>query len=386
MTNILKLNEISSSVNNILTSNSYSISDNCTDPSAIILRSFNMHEYEVPASVKAVARAGAGVNNIPLDKMTEKAICVFNTPGANANAVKELVILSMLIGSRKVYEGIKWTQGLSTDVAKQVEKGKKAFIGREIAGKTLGVIGLGAIGGLVANAAIDLGMTVYGFDPYLSIDGALHLSRSVNHVTDIKSIFAKCDYITLHVPATADTKNMINASTISKMKDNVVIINCARGELVVNDDIIEGVKSGKVGKYVTDLPCESLIGIDNIITIPHLGASTPEAEDNCAKMAANQLKDYLENGNIINSVNFPCCKAPRTTKDRITVLHKNVANMIAKATSKIAEQNINISNLVSSSRGELGYMILDIDKPVSDSFVEELNNVDGFLKVSYFNK
>lgn len=386
MTNILKLNEISSSVNNILTSNLYNISDSCADPSAIILRSFNMHEYEVPSTVKAVARAGAGVNNIPLDKMTEKGICVFNTPGANANAVKELVILAMLIGSRKIYEGIKWTQGLSEDIAKQVEKGKKAFIGREISGKTLGVIGLGAIGGLVANAAVDLGMTVYGFDPYLSIDGALHLSRSVNHVTDLKSIFAKCDYITLHVPATADTKNMINAESIAKMKDNVVIINCARGELVVNDDIIEGVKSGKVGKYVTDLPCESLIGVDNIITIPHLGASTPEAEDNCAKMAANQLKDYLENGNVINSVNFPCCKAPRTTADRITILHKNVANMIAKATSKIAEQNINISNLVSSSRGELGYMILDIDKPVSDSFVEELNNVDGFLKVSYFNK
>ncbi|MGN0771292.1 MAG: 3-phosphoglycerate dehydrogenase family protein [Christensenellales bacterium] len=386
MYNVLKLNEISPKVGSILQYKDYTVSSDCAQPDAIILRSFNMHEYEVPASVKAVARAGAGVNNIPLDKMTEKNICVFNTPGANANAVKELVICALLLGSRKIVEGINWTQALNTqeDVAKAVEKGKKAFIGRELYGKTLGVVGLGAIGRLVANAAISLGMKVIGYDPYLNVNGAMSIDRHVEYVNDLSKIYTDSDYITLHVPATASTKGSINADTISTMKRDVVIINCARAELVVNKDIIDAIKSGKVSRYITDLPQNDLIGIDNVITIPHLGASTPEAEDNCAVMAASQLKDYLENGNVVNSVNFPNASAPRITKFRITVLHKNVANMIAKASSFIADRGININNLVSASRGEIGYMIIDIDEDLPNSALEEMRGVEGFLAVNKF--
>ena len=279
MYNILKLNEISPKVASILQYKDYTVSADCANPDAIILRSFNMHEYEVPASVKAVARAGAGVNNIPLDKMTAQGVCVFNTPGANANAVKELVICALLLGSRKVYEGIKWTQSLSLDedVAKAVEKGKKAFIGREIYGKTLGVVGLGAIGRLVANAAIALGMKVIGYDPYLNVNGAMSIDRHVEYVSDLSKVYAESDYITLHVPATPSTKGSINADSIATMKKDVVIINCARAELVVNKDIVDAIKAGKVARYVTDLPQNDLIGVENVITIPHLDASTPDA-------------------------------------------------------------------------------------------------------------
>ncbi|MGN0789164.1 MAG: 3-phosphoglycerate dehydrogenase family protein [Christensenellales bacterium] len=386
MYNILKLNEISPKVGSILQYKDYTVSADCVNPDAIILRSFNMHEYEVPASVKAVARAGAGVNNIPLDKMTAQGVCVFNTPGANANAVKELVICALLLGSRKVYEGIKWTQSLNLDedVAKAVEKGKKAFIGREIYGKTLGVVGLGAIGRLVANAAIALGMKVIGYDPYLNVNGAMSIDRHVEYVSDLSKVYAESDYITLHVPATASTKGSINADSIATMKKDVVIINCARAELVVNKDIVDAIKAGKVARYITDLPQNDLIGVENVITIPHLGASTPEAEDNCAVMAATQLKDYLENGNVVNSVNFPNASAPRCTKFRITVLHKNVANMIATASSFIADRGININNLVSASRGEIGYMIIDTDEDLPNSALEEMRKVEGFLAVNKF--
>lgn len=386
MYEILKLNDISPKVNDILDADHYTVATDCKEPSAILLRSFNMHDYRVAPSVAAVARAGAGVNNIPLDKMTEQKICVFNTPGANANAVKELVICALLLGSRKLVRAINWTQALTPDdtVAAAVEKGKKQFVGREIFGKTLGVVGLGAIGRLVANTAVSLGMNVIGYDPYLDVNGAMSLDRHVKYVADLKEVYANADYLTLHVPATAATKGSICADTIAQMKDGVVIVNLARAELVVNADILAAIAAGKVGRYVTDLPCAELLGNPNVVTLPHLGASTPEAEDNCAVMAAKQLKDYLENGNIVNSVNFPCASAPRTTPMRVTVLHKNVAHMIAKASSYVAHDGINISNLVSASRGEIGYMIMDLDGVLSDKTLQEMRAQDGFLAVKAF--
>lgn len=386
MVNILKLNEISPKVKSVLPEQNYTVGSDVANPQAILLRSFNMHEYEVPATVQAVARAGAGVNNIPVDKMTQQGVCVFNTPGANANAVKELVIAAMLLGSRKILQGANWAQTLKgDDVDKQVEKGKKAFVGQELSGKTLGVIGLGAIGRLVANTAIELGMTVLGYDPYLSVDGALMLDKNVVHITDINQIYSDADYITLHVPATPQTKNMINEQSIASMQSGVVIINCARAELVNNEDIVDAVKSGKVGRYVTDLPRAELLGYENIITIPHLGASTPEAEDNCAVMAAKELKDFIENGNVVNSVNFPSASAPRTGVCRISILHKNVANMIATATSFIAKKGINIANLVSASRGDIGYMLLDVDAHVDEETINQMQKQDGFIKIRVFD-
>ncbi len=356
MTDILKLNAISSKVNDILDSKVYNVTDASSSPEAIILRSFSMHEYEVPESVIAVARAGAGVNNIPLDKMTDKGICVFNTPGANANAVKELVIGAMIIGSRKIIRGINWTQSLGgEDVAKAVEKGKKAFVGQEISGKRLGIIGMGAIGRLVADAALALGMSVTGYDPYLSKDAASALDSRIAITEDIKDIYRSCDFITLHVPSTPQTKNCINKETIALMKYGVVIINCARGDLVNDSDIIDATASGKVGRYVTDLPNNNIIGKDNIITIPHLGASTPEAEDNCAVMAANQLKDFIENGNIVNSVNLPCVKAARAGAKRITVLSDGAS--LADITAAIGDS---LSGIASAARGNVLYVIADV--------------------------
>lgn len=381
MNNILKLNEISPLINDILTDN-YDVTDKCDDPKGIILRSYKMHDYAINKSLLAVARAGAGVNNIPIDKMTEAGVAVFNTPGANANAVKELVICAMLLSSRKINESINWTQNLNPadDVPALVEKGKKAFIGPEIYGKKLGVIGLGAIGRMVANAAVDLGMQVYGYDPYISVDAAWSLSSNVKHVKDIKQIFAESDYITLHVPLTNDTRNVINAESISMMKNSVKIINCSRGELVNNADIIDACEVGRVAKYVTDFPNSDLIGKKNIITLPHLGASTPEAEDNCAVMAAKELKDYIENGNVVNSVNFPCISAPRTGKSRITILHKNVSNMISQAIKEV--KNINISSLVNNSKGDIAYMIIDVDEELDPSIADKLMaENEGFIKV-----
>lgn len=381
MNNILKLNEISPLINDILTDN-YDVTDKCDDPKGIILRSYKMHDYAINKSLLAVARAGAGVNNIPIEKMTEAGVAVFNTPGANANAVKELVICAMLLSSRKINESINWTQNLNPadDVPALVEKGKKAFIGPEIYGKKLGVIGLGAIGRMVANAAVDLGMQVYGYDPYISVDAAWSLSSNVKHVKDIKQIFSESDYITLHVPLTNDTRNVINAESISMMKNSVKIINCSRGELVNNADIIDACEVGRVAKYVTDFPNSDLIGKKNIITLPHLGASTPEAEDNCAVMAAKELKDYIENGNVVNSVNFPCISAPRTGKSRITILHKNVSNMISQAIKEV--KNINISSLVNNSKGDIAYMIIDVDEELDPSIADKLMaENEGFIKV-----
>lgn len=382
MYNILKLNDISPLIGKILTDN-YNVTNECDNPKGILLRSYKMQDYAIPNSLIAVARAGAGVNNIPIDKMTEKGIAVFNTPGANANAVKELVLCSMLLAGRKIVRAINWTANLdpNSDIATLVEKGKKEFIGPELAGKTLGVIGLGAIGRMVANAAVDLDMNVLGYDPYISVDGAWSLSRKVQHVTDIKELFADCDYITMHVPLTKDTANTINADSIALMKNSVKIINLSRGELVNNADIIAACEAGRVARYVTDFPCSELIGKNNIILIPHLGASTPEAEDNCAVMAAKELKDYLENGNINNSVNFPTASATRTGKARVTILHKNIAGQIGTATSYFGAKGINIANIVCSSKGDIAYMILDVDSELDKSVEDELSKTVGFIRV-----
>lgn len=386
MYKILTLNEISPLINNILT-DKYTITNDCDTPDGILLRSYKMHDYEIPSSLLAVARAGAGVNNIPLDKMTAAGVCVFNTPGANANAVKELVLTNMLISNRKIVDAIAWTNALPADdkVATAVEKGKKAFIGQELTGKTLGVIGLGAIGRMVANTVIDLGMNVLGYDPFINVEGAWSLHSKVKHVYKLEEIFAECDYITIHVPLTPDTKEVINKKSIALMKNNVRIINCSRGELVNNADIIDACANNKVAKYITDFPCAELLNQKNIICVPHLGASTPEAEDNCAVMASNEIKDYLENGNITNSVNFPRASAPRNTAGRITILHQNVSNMIANATTFLSSKNINIANMVSASRDNIAYMIIDVDSNIDAAIASELSTQEGFIKVRIFN-
>ena len=379
MYNILKLNEISPLVNNVLT-NDYNLTNECATPDGIMLRSFKMHDYPIPESLLAVARAGAGVNNIPLDKMTDNGIVVFNTPGANANAVKELVLTDMLISNRKIADAIDWTNKLDpqSDVAALVEKGKKAFIGPEIFGKTLGVVGLGAIGRMVANACIDLGMSVIGYDPYLSEDAAKALNNNVKVTKDLNDIFKNSDYITVHVPLTDSTKYMINKDSIAIMKDNVRIINCARGELVNNADIIEACEQGKVAKYVTDFPCGELLGKKNIIAIPHLGASTPEAEDNCAVMAANELKDYLENGNIVNSVNFPRITVAKTNNDRLTIAYKNNDNMASEVTALVSS---NMANIATATRGNVGYIIIDLKKSIDSKTLDTKKKLNGVLKV-----
>ena len=379
MYNILKLNEISPLINNILTDN-YNQTNECENPDGIILRSFKMHDYPIPSSLLAVARAGAGVNNIPLDKMTDAGVVVFNTPGANANAVKELVITDMLIANRKIAEAIDWTNKLDpqSDVAALVEKGKKAFIGPEIFAKTLGVIGLGAIGRMVANACIELGMSVIGYDPYLSDEAAKALNSNVKITADLNEVFKNSDYITVHVPLTDTTKYMINKDSIAIMKDNVRIINCARGELVNNVDIIAACEDGKVAKYVTDFPCGELLNKKNIIAVPHLGASTPEAEDNCAVMAANELKDYLENGNIINSVNFPRLSVAKSNNDRLTIAYKNNDNMVSEITKQLAD---NIANIATANRGNGGYLIVDLKKSVAEKTLNEIQKLAGVLKI-----
>ena len=368
---ILKLNAISPLVGDILTSDSYSISDSASSPVAILVRSANMHEYELPESVIAVARAGAGVNNIPLDKMLDKGVCIFNTPGANANAVKELVIGALILASRKIVRGINWVQTLTgEDAAKAVEKGKKAFVGREIMGKTLGIVGLGAIGRLVAGAALALGMNVVGYDPYLSPALAEKLDSRVKTVSDLDALYAVSDYITLHVPSTPQTKGCINKDSIAKMKDGVAIINCARGDLFVDDDVIEAVKSGKIDRVVTDLPNNKLLGVDGIITIPHLGASTPEAEDNCAVMAAKELKDYIEQGIVINSVNFPCLDpgAKPAGKIRVTALVK--AEALPAALKAVS------GDVKTATRGEYAYLVADGDADC----LEAISKVKGVIK------
>lgn len=380
MFNILTLNKIAKCGLDQLNDN-YKITDDANvDADGIILRSFKMHDMELPESLKAVARAGAGTNNIPIDKCSEKGIVVFNTPGANANAVKELVIAGMLLASRDVIGGVAWANTLTgDDVDKQVEKGKSNFAGCEIKGKTLGIIGLGAIGILVANAAYALGMEVIGYDPYLSVDSALKLSRHVKKANSPEEVYAAADYITIHVPLMDSTRNTINAETIAQMKDGVIILNFARGGLVNNADIKKALADGKVAKYVVDFADSETVNQPGIINIPHLGASTAESGDNCAVMAAQELADYLENGNILNSVNFPNCSLPEDNIGRIAIAHKNIPNVIAKFTEALS--SVNISDMINKSKGELAYTIINTDHAIPAEAIEKLNQIDAVIRV-----
>lgn len=384
MKNILTLNTISPVINDVFDT-TFNVAADTENPIGILLRSFNMHDYPLSDKTIAVARAGAGVNNIPFEDYAAKGVVVFNTPGANANAVKELAITALLLGSRKITDAIDWVnslKGKGNEIGKLVEKGKSEFSGKEITGKKLGVIGLGAIGANVANAAIALDMEVFGYDPFLSVNSALKLSRAVNVVKDLDFIIKNCDYITIHIPyIPAQNKDFINAGVIRKMKDGAVIINLARGELVNNSDIIKAAENGKISRYVTDFPAEELIGVKNVICIPHLGASTEEAEENCAVMAAKELIDYIENGNITNSVNYPSCSMPRSTAFRLVILHKNVNNILAQITTAVATEGINIANLSNQSRGNYAATIIDTDTPVPEKAIKHITEAKDIIRV-----
>ncbi len=362
----------------------YAQTDNFDEADGVLVRSASMHELELSDNLLCVARAGAGVNNIPLDKCAEKGIVVFNTPGANANGVKELVLAGMLLASRDIVGGIEWVKENKADenIGKTAEKAKKAFAGTEIEGKKLGVIGLGAIGVKVANAANELGMEVYGYDPYLSINAAWHLSRRINHVNSLDEIFENCDFITIHVPALDSTKGMINKEAIDKMKDGVIILNFARDVLCDEKAVVDAIKAGKVRKYVSDFANPTTAGVDGCIVIPHLGASTEESEDNCAKMAVKEMKDYLENGNITNSVNYPACDMGICTNaGRVAIFHKNIANMITKFTALFGDAGVNISDMTNKSKGDYAYTMLDVEEPITDDVVAKLAAIDGVFRV-----
>lgn len=381
---IKTLNKISPYGLDYFDTGKYKYGNEMENPDAIMVRSAAMHDMEMNDKLLAIARAGAGVNNIPVDSCGEKGIVVFNTPGANANAVKELVIAGMLISSRKVISGIEWAKtlkGQGDEVGKLVEKGKSAFTGPEISGKKLGVIGLGAIGILVANTAKSLGMEVYGYDPYVSVESAWKLSRAIKRSANLRELYAECDYISLHLPLTSETRHMINAESISSMKDGARILNFARGDLAHDEDIIAALSSGKISAYITDFPSDALIGVDGVIAIPHLGASTPESEDNCAQMAAIQLIDYLENGNITNSVNFPNVNLPRNEMVRICIIHRNIPHMLTKISGKVAEEGVNIENMVNHSKGDFAYTIFDTAGRVPDKVVDNISSVEGVIRV-----
>ena len=378
--NIQLLNKIAAVGLNQL-DDSYNVGENVENPDGIMVRSAVMHEMEFAPSLKAIARAGAGVNNIPIERCSENGIVVFNTPGANANGVKELAICALLLAARNIVGGIAWANTLTEDVAKQVEKGKSKFAGTELMGKTLGVIGLGAIGGKIANTAIHLGMNVIGCDPFLSVDGAWNLNHRINHAATYDEVFEKSDYITLHVPATKDTKNMICAESIAKMKDGVKIINLSRADLVNAAELKEALANGKVSAYVTDFPTEEVINTPGVVAIPHLGASTEESEDNCAVMAAQELDDYLKNGNIKNSVNYPNVEMPRSTVARICVLHQNVPSILTKITAAVADEGLNIENMTNKSKGENAYTVLDVSSTPSDDAIARISAVDGINRV-----
>ncbi|MDF2537664.1 MAG: phosphoglycerate dehydrogenase-like oxidoreductase [Herbinix sp.] len=383
------LNPIADIGLNIFTEN-YEKTDTINEADIVLVRSAAMHDMELPENVNAIARAGAGVNNIPLDQCAEQGIVVFNTPGANANGVKELVIAGLMLASRDIIGGVNWVQTVKEDasVAKLVEKGKAKFAGKEIQGKKLGVIGLGAIGVLVANAANRLGMKVYGYDPFISVDSAWNLSRDVVHVKSRDDIYKECDYITVHTPLIEDTdsnintKEMINSETIAKMKDGVVILNFARDLLVNDSDIEVALQSGKVGRYVTDFPNAKTANMAGVIAIPHLGASTEESEDNCAVMAVKQLMDYMENGNIKNSVNYPNCDAGVCmTAGRIAILHRNIPNMLTQFTGAFSAMNVNITDMVNKSRGEYAYSVIDVEVSINEEVAAKLASIKGVLKV-----
>lgn len=381
MKTILALNNISKSAEEKL-KNDYVFTMQSDAPDAIIVRSFAMHDYPLPESVLAVARAGAGTNNIPVAEYAKKGVVVFNTPGANANAVKELVIASLIMSGRKIIDGIKWVETLKgkPDLSKTVESGKKAFVGKEIFEKTLGVIGLGAIGILVANAAVELGMNVVGYDPYLSTANALRLEPAVKVVSSVDELMSVSDFVTVHVPYNDSTKHTINSDNIAKMKKGSAVINLARGELVDTKAVLDALAEGRLSRYVTDFPSDELIGVENVVVMPHIGASTPEAEVNCALMAADELKDFLENGNIRNSVNFPACSAPRTGASRITVIHKNEKSVISAITDIIGKAELNIENFVSQSRGEFAYAIIDTTEAMNDGVVKAISALSSVIR------
>ncbi|PKL15022.1 MAG: 3-phosphoglycerate dehydrogenase [Spirochaetae bacterium HGW-Spirochaetae-6] len=386
MFKISTMNKISSKGLGLLPKDKYQVGDNLENADGIILRSQKLLDYAFPQSVKAVARAGAGVNNIPVDVCSEKGIVVFNTPGANANGVKELVITGLLLSSRKVVQGINWAKGLvgsGEDVAKAVEKGKSDYEGPEIKGKKLGVVGLGAIGVMVANAALALEMEVIGYDPYLSVNAAWGLSRSVKKAADLNQLYAECDYISVHVPLNDQTREMINKEKIASMKNGVRILNFSRAELVCDKDMIAALNGGKVACYVTDFPEEEILKCENVIGIPHLGASTPESEENCAIMATEQIMKFLETGNIVNSVNFPDCDLNRSQGTaRLTLLHKNIPNMVGQISTILANAKLNIDDMLNKSKGELAYTIIDVHAGTfSDDIVAQLNGIEGMIKI-----
>ena len=367
-----------------LFSEDYKKVEDLKDAEAALVRSASMHEVELPDTLLAVARAGAGVNNIPLDKCAEKGIVVFNTPGANANGVKELVLAGMLYASRDIVGGIDWCLDNQNDenIAKTAEKQKKNYAGTEISGKKLGVIGLGAIGVLVANAACHLGMEVYGYDPYISVNAAWSLSRNVKHISNVEDIYRECDYITVHVPLLDSTKKMINAEAIAMMKPTAIVLNFARDLLVDEEAMVEALSAGKIKKYVSDFPNPTTVGAKGCIVTPHLGASTAESEDNCAIMAVREIRDYMENGNIVHSVNFPdCSMGACTTAGRVGILHKNVSGMISQYTTIFGEAGINISGMANKSKGDYAYALLDVDSPVTEEVISKLENVEGVLRV-----
>mgnify|MGYP001411130622 FL=1 len=382
MYKIQTLNKISSIGTDIFDKSKYSIADDCANPDAIMVRSAKMHDMQFGDNLLAIARAGAGVNNIPVERCAQEGICVFNTPGANSNAVKELAIAALLLASRKIVEAAEWAKSLkgTPDAPKTVEGGKSKFAGPEIAGKTLGIIGLGAISGKIANAAESLGMKVIGYDPFLSVGAALHLEPTVKIVTDINDIYANSDYITIHMPYTPQTKNTIDAEQIAMMKDGVRLINLARGELINSEAVVKAIADGKIAKYVTDFADDVVLGAENVIVLPHLGASTPESEDNCAVMAAQELIDYIENGNIKNSVNLPNASM-NAVGTKICIIHKNVPTTIASITTAVGNEGINIENMVNASKKDFAYTMLDVTGDVPPTVEGKINAVDGVIRV-----
>ncbi len=386
MKNIKLMNKIAPVGIGVFDKNKYNVGEDVEAPVGIMVRSADLQNAEFGPELRAIARAGAGVNNIPVARCAENGIVVFNTPGANANGVKELTVCALLLASRGIVEGVKWAQSLAgtEGIAKAVEKGKSAFAGCEITGKKLGVIGLGAIGGMVANTMRHLGMNVIGHDPYLSVDAAWNISRDVEKAASYDDIYKVADYITLHVPSTPDTKGMINAETIAKMKDGVRIVNLARGDLVNMADMKAALESGKVAAYVTDFPTDESVGVPGVITIPHLGASTAEAEENCAVMAAKELTEFLENGNIKNSVNFPNASMPHIGDARICIMHTNTPNMLASISAVVASENLNIENMLNRSKGEYAYTIIELNGDIPASVETELNKVPGVIRVNLY--
>jgi D-3-phosphoglycerate dehydrogenase len=385
MYQIKTLNKISPAGLNVLDSSKYSVSDNAENPVAILVRSAKMHDMEFGSDLLAIARAGAGVNNIPVDRCAQEGIVVFNTPGANANAVKELAICALLLSSRKITEAAEWAKSLkgTPDAPKTVEGGKSKFAGPEIYGKTLGIIGLGAIGGKIANAAVGLGMKVIGYDPFLSVNAALLLNPSVKVTTDINDIYKNSDYISIHVPYTPDTKNTIDTEQIAMMKDGVRLINLARGELINSQAVVDAIASGKIAKYVTDFADDIVLGADDVIVLPHLGASTPESEDNCAKMASEELMAYIENGDIRNSVNYPNVSMV-AAGTKVCVMHKNVPSVIASITTVLGNAGLNIDNMANSSKKDYAYTILDVAGEVKSDVIDKINGISGVIRTRVF--